>query len=70
MERFLNGLLGRVVRDLVSRAVDWGFDRATGKGRADDPPATDRQPGADRPMTGDLAEKARHLQRMMRRLGR
>ena len=70
MERFLNGLLGRLVRDLVNRAVDWGFDRATRTGAPDDPSATGRQPGADQPMAGDLAEKARHLQRMMRRLGR
>ncbi len=70
MERFLNVFLGRLVRDLVNRAVDWGFDRATRKGTPDDPDATGRQPGADQPMAGDLGEKARHLQRMMRRLGR
>ncbi|HQY44409.1 MAG TPA: hypothetical protein PK450_09545 [Paracoccaceae bacterium] len=71
MERFLNGLLGGLVRDLVNRAVNWGFDRAA---RRDDgqigPDAAPEPDGKDQPMTADLAEKARQMERMMRRLGR
>ena len=71
MERFLNGLLGRLMRDLVNQAVDWGFQRATRRDDArpgvDDP---DGKPGGDTPLSDDMAEKVRQTERMMRRLGR
>jgi hypothetical protein len=71
VERFLNGLLGRLMRDLVNRAVDWGFQRATR--RDDAQPGVgnpDGKPGGDTPMPDDMAEKVRQTERMMRRLGR
>jgi hypothetical protein len=68
MERFLNGLLSRLVRDLVGRGVDWAFDRATR--RKGQPESTDvAATGQEAPVSEDLAEKARQLERMMRRIG-
>lgn len=72
MERFLNGLLSRLVRDLVGRGVDWAFDRATRrKGQPGEPSeSTDAAAtGEQAPVSEDLAEKARQLERMMRRIG-
>ncbi len=70
MERFLNGLLGGLVRDLVNRAVSWSFNRAA-RSDAEGPVGTrGGQAGEDQPMAGDLAEKARQMERMIRRLRR
>lgn len=71
MERFLNGLLGGLIRDLVNRMVNWGFDRAARSDQEPDTPnETDEPKGESQPMARDLGDKARQLERMLRRLGR
>lgn len=71
MERFLSAILGGMVRDLVSRLVNWGFDRAA-RANPDHPgpDAEDRPKDKGQPMARDLGDKARQLERLLRRLGR